>query len=708
MKARNRIETGRLDYRVAVSAAIEREGARFVKASPAMFRAPFDSWSCHELLHYFQTNTKGRYFPCVDPLQTAREQIDNVLGNRFELINETYGLSAPIDWLTNPSNDLEWQILLHKFYFAAGLGNTYSQTGDSRYVRKWVELSTSWMDQVQANLLAGTSPLNSDLFVAVTGRRIQNWIYAYYYFVSAGKATEVTGDFHLRFIDSIRRQTNHLIETLAPARNHRTIELTAIFLAGVVFAELRDAEAWLEFASRELFKNVRADLLSDGVHCELSTDYHHLVLKNYLNVRRLAHLNGISVPQEIDDRLRQALNFAMHIHKPDGRIPSLSDGDIGSYLDLLRVGYELYGDSELLYVSSRGTAGTPPAQLSAGFRDSGYFVLRSGWGERGERFEDERYLVFDCGPLGEGNHGHLDLLSIEVAAFGESLVVDPGRYTYSESGDVNWRVIFRGTAYHNTVLIDGKNQTRYEPGRKRKYKIKGPAPDHELRSFVCEQGFDYLHGIARSHEYEATHERRIFFIGSEYWIVWDILESEEEHDYDQLFHLSHRAQNKVTANARQGTIQVCAPHLVLAKSEAPEVSLEIEQGYVSHIYGEKKPAPVVRFSQRGQAAAFHTVLFPYRETAPGLIVRDLPVYESDGTPSPAGTHAISVTIEREGTRFTDLCMIAERGGRWRTFAGYRFDGTYMALRLAADGKPVRLHANRGASVESCYTGPVAI
>jgi hypothetical protein len=41
--------------------------------------------------------------------------------------------------------------------------------------------------------------------------------------------------------------------------------------------------------------------------------------------------------------------------------------------------------------------------------------------------------------------------------------VDPGRYTYSEAGEVNWRVHFRGTAAHNTVCVDGRNQTRYAP-----------------------------------------------------------------------------------------------------------------------------------------------------------------------------------------------------------------------------------------------------
>ena len=42
------------------------------------------------------------------------------------------------------------------------------------------------------------------------------------------------------------------------------------------------------------------------------------------------------------------------------------------------------------------------------FPDAGYHVQRDG----------DRYLIFDCGPLGDGGHGHYDLLSFEMAAGG--------------------------------------------------------------------------------------------------------------------------------------------------------------------------------------------------------------------------------------------------------------------------------------------------
>ena len=72
-----------------------------------------------------------------------------------------------------------------------------------------------------------------------------------------------------------------------------------------------------------------------------------------------------------------------------------------------------------------------------------------------------RYLIFDCGPLGDGGHGHYDLLSVEAWDGARPLVLDPGRFTYAEP----LRRWFRGTAAHNTVCVDGEDQTPYARGR---------------------------------------------------------------------------------------------------------------------------------------------------------------------------------------------------------------------------------------------------
>ncbi|MCG3117646.1 MAG: heparinase II/III family protein [Candidatus Manganitrophus sp. SA1] len=650
-----------------------------------------------QVLTYYRARTEIDYFPVADENETAREKIDDILRNLFEFNHESHPLPDPIDWKTNPSRDVEWLILLHKFYYAVGLGMAYRETQDPRYAEKWMALTSSWIDSVALDFLP------SD----VAGRRIQNWIFAHYYFVTSGPTPAVSPDFYVKFLESIYRQVNHLCEHLTPARNHRTLELYAIFLAAVVFPEMKGAEEWLAISKSELLKNIQTDLLPDGVHCELSTDYHHLVLKNYLGIRKLAALNGIGMPGEFDSLIQKALTFSLYVHKPDGFIPSLSDGDVRSFLDLLAQGYRLYGSEELLYAVSKGKGGRPPALRSKGFPAAGYYILRSGRGNGAEPYEDERYLVFDCGPLGEGNHGHLDLLSIEVAAYGRSLIVDPGRYTYDESGETNWRARFRGTAYHNTVMVDGKNQTAYRFDKKR-FKIKGPPPDREMKRFIFGRGFDYLHGIARSHEYEAVHERKVFFACPEYWIVSDHLIAQQPHDYDLLFHLSDEAHEKVSVSVKSDTLLVNSPYLVVAQALDPEIKLQVEEGYLSRSYGVKHPAPVLRFMRHGTNVSYHTVLYPYKDQAPGISVEALSVTDGSGGHCSEGASAFCITVTRNGERFCDYYFTArnEIGSNY-LFDDLQYNGTFAFVRQDSDGKIIRTHAepNRILSISGKTISP---
>ena len=535
--------------------------------------------------------------------------------------------------------------MLHKFYYAVGLSLAFHDTGDDRYVRKWMELTESWMESVPVDFLS------SD----VTGRRVQNWIFAHYYFVTLSRSEIITPEFYGRFLESIHEQVEYLCGHLTPARNHRTLELYTIFLAAVVFPEFEKADDWLRFSKDELLENIRTDFLADGVHCELSTDYHHIVLRNFLAVKKLAVLNAIPLPTLIDESIIKALEFSLYVHKPDGTIPSLSDGDTGNFRGLLAQGYEFYGCESMRYGATQGKEGMAPPARSKAFAAGGYYILRSGWGEQEEPYEDERYLVFDCGALGQGNHGHLDLLSFEMAAYGRSLIVDPGRYTYDEAGEINWRVLFRSTRYHNTVVVDNKNQTRYE-FHKKKFKISGPAPGFELKAFVSQPGFDYLHGIASSHEYPVVHERKMLFVKGEYWLICDILRAEEKHRYDLLFHLSASAFQRVKLGYESNCIVVNSPNLLMMHPAAHSITAGIEDGYVSARYGEKQPAPIINFSHEGSNYCFYTVLYPYKQAKPDIEIITLPVPDQLAN-NFLGKKRLQIRTGKQGLRYSDAIVI---------------------------------------------------
>ena len=651
----------------------------------ALLKPPFATYAGADFLRYIQQRTHVTYFALRDAEQASPAQIRAILENYFIYNEEGYRLPSHFDWTGNPSPDREWLILLHKFYFAPGLGEEFSNSGDRRYLHKWIELTDHWIDTV------GVDFLSSD----VTGRRVQNWIFAHYYFCTALNPNDpLVTAFYAKFLVALHQQVTYLCANLTPARNHRTIELYAIFLAAVVFPEFAAAADWLAFARRELVLNIQADLRVDGVHCEQSTDYHHLVLKNYLGVKRLALANNLHFAPHFDTLLQRALDFAMYAHRPDGLIPAFSDGDSRSFLDLLYQGYEIYGKRAWLYVATGGQAGTAPTERSRTFPAGGYTVLRSGWGENGTAYADERYLFFDCGPLGAGNHGHLDLLSFEAAAYGHALVVDPGRYTYHEphpdSGETNWRAHFRGTAAHNTVQVDGLEQTRYQ-FHKQKFKVRGPEPIWDLCTFAQYRDYEIVHGFAASAEYEVIHERIIYFVQGTYWLITDLLHAPSEHRYDLRFHLDAAADGLTTTAVVDNTTLVHAPHLLLAQPLNRQTQLHLEQGFVSQRYGVKQCAPVVRFQRHAADTIFHTVLYPFAQTAPQLRVDQLAGQSATHPADARLMTSLRVTITTATECYVDTFRLVQN--QHQITHAYEYD-RQLAEPLTATTRP-RLGATYG-------------
>lgn len=518
----------------------------------------------------------------------------DVCNGRFSLAGTMIEMGNEIDWLTNPlPHDDEAQIEWHKFYYGLDLAQQYRLTGESRFLRTWEHLVRSWIRQVPVDFSS----------TDVLARRIQNWIYAWQIFAQADLFNRLSNEFELEILDSIEAQVIHLRENLTPERNHRTLELYALFITALAFPHLGRKYRLLEFAMTELHRNLLTDVRPDGVHREISTHYHHTVLRSFLGARHNAELLGLTFPPSFDERLLRMCEFAMHVHRPDGEIPAISDSDSGSYVDLLKLAGEIFSRPDFTYVATTGREGRAPRQLSSSFHDGGYFIQRSGWGNGNEKFENERYLIFDCGPLGDGGHGHYDALSIEVAANGKPLIADTGRFTYSEESAINWRHYFKGTAAHNTVTVDGLDQTTYRRGK--------PKQPVACATFLQQLNTPDLHVISGkvvSPNYDAIHTRRIIFVRNEYWIIADSMKATESHRYDLRVHLTPDAWNKIITLYSGRNTLVRTPDVALIFDE--NLKPVVQPSWHSTSYGVKHRSACVSVVEENTDVEFFTVIYP--------------------------------------------------------------------------------------------------
>ncbi len=166
----------------------------------------------------------------------------------------------------------------------------------------------------------------------------------------------------------------------------------------------------------------------------------------------------------------------------------------------------------------------------------------------------------------------------------------------------------------------------------------------------------YFHGSTRSYEYDALHERRIFFVDGAYWIIIDTLTSSNEHRYELLFHLTESAQNNVLQTLSADTVNFIVPNLVLAQLNIEPTDHRVRQGYIAYQYGEKLAAPVISATSCSRTREFVTVVYPYQHIAPTLAI-EAPAPSS--TPQPVKTYQIRI---RHGLQIaTASCWFAERG-----------------------------------------------
>lgn len=565
--------------------------------SEAIFKEAVASLSPDDFREYFLTRNNVVYPKMPKPTKSGRMNADAVLKNRFELIGVVFELEEGFSWQPKRTQDKEWQIAHHKFYFAVDLIHAFRQTEDPAYLIKWVALIDAWLSEMGSGFITVSD-------AQVEAKRIEHWVYSFLLLKGSDCQQHIPSGFLNRFLRRIATETDYISHHLKRVRNHRTFQLFSVVLVGVLFPELILHDYFLETGIEKLTENLLTDFLTDGVHIEQSSHYHQLVMETAIAFTELTRLNGISLNQNLLRRLHAGLRFSMYLQWPTADIPLFNDSDNGNHLELLKKGAALFKDETLLWAGTLGEEGKPPKLTSKYFEQSGYFLLGDHWGCDPKSYQTRQHIFYDCGRLGEGSHSHYDLFSFCYFINGQPAIIDPGRYTYSSDPDengVDWRHYFKSTACHNTVTIDGKNQTRYLSRTKHGPEVVLLESDH-----LVGKNSDWIYGQAKSEEYTPQHRRHFIYMLKTYIFIFDQINMEEDgsHRFDLYFHLTDLLPGKVSLE-HLGDEALFRTPLIEIRSDCPNgVEASIDEGWVSRKYGVKTEAPIVKLSQTLPLAAF--------------------------------------------------------------------------------------------------------
>lgn len=228
--------------------------------------------------------------------------------------------------------------------------------------------------------------------------------------------------------------------------NHLFKNAKAMLFAGCYFDGLV-AKEWLRTGTDILVEQLEEQFLADGGHFERSPMYHAITVEDVLDLIALDRAIPKVLPSTLLEALASkaiaALAFLRDLTLPDGEIALFNDAALGiapSTQRLFDYAARLLG-TQSAYVRS---AGEPIERSASGYY--GWCSLRDGW-------------IIDCGPVGpdyQPGHAHCDMLSYELVLEGRRIVVDTGVYEYEPGERRHWS---RSTASHNTVMVDGEEQS---------------------------------------------------------------------------------------------------------------------------------------------------------------------------------------------------------------------------------------------------------
>ena len=377
---------------------------------------------------------------------------EKILQQRFYFRGEERVFADEVDWRGCPQGNTSWTWDLNRHRFFVTLGTAYYYTGDARYLAKLVDLWEHW---IKENPVGKTPAWKYPFEVAA---RLQNWIWAYFLLECPG---EWTGEQLFPVLTAMREHGSFLYSNLEYhwPNNHLLLEAKALLEYALLFPQFNESAKLLARAERILEREVAAQVLADGAHSELCSMYHRIIAGELGELTMLCRRNGHPLPARMEERIASLAEFTRALLSENGSAPLLgASAQYDSYIrfdpvqrDYSDLNYWVWRGEPLPSVAKR----TGRAPQLAIFPQAGYAFLRSGCTER------EVHLAFDFGPFSRcpsANHGHCDALSFELYVAGQPVIVDPGVYLPWTSGN-GWSQHFRSTAAHNTLIVDGKEQS---------------------------------------------------------------------------------------------------------------------------------------------------------------------------------------------------------------------------------------------------------
>jgi hypothetical protein len=446
--------------------------------------------------------------------------------------------------------------------------------------------------------------------------------------VFAGSQGEAFREAWLEAIYRQQRFIDGFFSRYSSANNHLIGEASGLFVAALTWPHWSASRRWARRSRAILEREILLQNAPDGVNREQAVAYQHFELDLLLVALLAGQAAQYRLAQACQCRIEAMLDYLAAIIDAGGNLPMFGDSDDAvavrlaveddfcPYRSLLASGAVLFQrgsfkalagklDDKTRWLLGRQAdvvwqqlPSQPGPPLKRAFPEGGYYILGSDFGT-----PREIRLTADAGPLGYPRiaaHGHADALSFTLSIGGYEFLIDPGTYAYHTESV--WRAYFRGTSAHNTLCVDGLDQS--ESGgnfmwlRPARVICSGWQSDDQADIFAaCHDGYQRLPDPVR-------HTRRILYEKNRRHIVIDDhLKMAGDHDIELFFHGDERCAVERIGDhfvfCRDGhVLEIQLPDIPGASATVYRASLNPIAGWVSRRFDEKCAAPTLCWRAR--------------------------------------------------------------------------------------------------------------
>ena len=357
--------------------------------------------------------------------------------------------------------DLKFILEPSRFLFVYPLVRAYALSGDERFPQAFWSAVEDWARH--------SPPMSGPLWICgqECSLRILAWSFALHGFVYS---PSTTNERVALLVSMIAAHAWRTAQTLGYARsqrsNHLVSEAVGLWTAGTLYPELREAQVWKNLGAHLLRESVLDQITPEGVSQQHSFNYQRMILHLLLWTLRLAEIHHAPLHDDIRVRAQAAFDFMRSFVDPvSGLVPNYGsdDGSLilplapGSYRDfrpLLQLGAAVLNRPALkpgpwseaaLWLGGEPEAEEKVAAASPAVAKTGYF-----------RLGDENYWALIRAGRYTRRPFQADQLHVDLWWQGINLARDAGTYLYN--GPPPWNNGLAGTAVHNTVTVDHRDQ----------------------------------------------------------------------------------------------------------------------------------------------------------------------------------------------------------------------------------------------------------